>query len=356
MTIFETRRGLVRTFALAGAAIAFATAVGPAEAGPDAALVEAAEKEAQLVVYGDLFTVQILVKSFNAKYPKIRVTTATGDAWQIYNRFISENQAGRPVMDVFWQAEDTIITASQAGTLAELNFSEKDQLLDMALPVKGNNYFRANGQLNVLAWNRQSLGSAPTPKDWTDFVDPNPAWDGLIATTNPASSSATFAMMASLYQHYGPEKGGDILKGLRKAKTELVASMGVMTTKLQTGERPLDFFTNTNAAAGLIRQGVPVEIRVAASGAVAQFNAVAISKVAPHPNAARLFVEHGLGKEAQTDLMKASAYPVRKDVATPEGLPKLTEVKLLKLDLAEALRTRDDILKWWQASTGFNIR
>lgn len=128
------------------------------------------------------------------------------------------------------------------------------------------------------------------------------------------------------------------------------------TTLLGLAIASLDFFTNTNAAAGLIRQGVPVEIRVPASGAVAQFNAVAISKAAPHPNAARLFVEHALGKDAQKDLSDNTAYPVRKDVPPPGGLPLLTEVKLLTLDLSKAPKQREDILKWWQASTGFNIR
>lgn len=349
------RRGLLAGIGLAATALALAGGASSAVAAADPALVAAAEKEGQLVIYGDLFTVQIMVKGFNAVYPKIKVTTATGDAWQILNRFIAENQAGRPVMDVFWQAEDTIITADEGGSLAPIDFSEKASLLPSAVPAKGN-YFRGNGQLCLFAWHRDQLGKSPAPKDWTDYIDPPAAWKGLVATTNPASSSATFASIAGIYQHFGPEKGGDILKGLRKIETELVASMGVMTTKLQTGERPIDFFTNSNATSGLIRQGVPIEVKIPDSGAVPQFNAVAISKVAPHPNAAKLFVEYALGKQAQTELLNVSAYPVRKDLASPAGLPSLEEVKQLKLDLAQALKDRDAILKWWSASTGFNIR
>ncbi|TQI73984.1 ABC-type Fe3+ transport system substrate-binding protein [Bosea sp. AK1] len=348
------RRTLLRTAAMSSAALALAGRGAVAQTS-DAALVEAAEKEGQLVIYGDLFTVQIMVKSFNAAYPKIKVTTATGDAWQILNRFISENQAGRPVMDVFWQAEDTIITADGAGMLGPINFGDKASLLSSAIPAAGN-YFRGNGQLCLFAWHKDQIGKNPTPRDWTDYIEPPAAWDGLVATTNPASSSATFAVIAALYQHYGQDKGGAILKGLRKINTELVASMGVLTTKLQTGERPIDFFTNSNATAGLLGQGVPVAVKIPESGAVAQFNAVAVSKMAPHPNAAKLFVEHALGKQAQTDLLQAKAYSVRKDLASPDGLPSLEEAKQLKLDLVQALKDRDAILKWWSASTGFNIR
>jgi ABC-type Fe3+ transport system substrate-binding protein len=354
MTYKIDRRTLLWAATASSAALALGGLGSPVRAA-DSALVAAAEKEGQLVIYGDLFTVQIMVKSFNAAYPKIKVTTATGDAWQILNRFISENQAGRPVMDVFWQAEDTIITADDAGMLGPIEFGEKASLLTSAIPAKGN-YFRGNGQLCLFAWHKDQIGKNPTPKDWTDYIDPPAAWDGLVATTNPASSSATFAVIAALYQHYGQGKGGAILKGLRKINTELVASMGVMTTKLQTGERPIDFFTNSNATSGLIAQGVPVAVQIPDSGAVAQFNAVAVSKMAPHPHAAKLFVEHALGKQAQTDLLNAGAYSIRKDLASPAGLPSLEEVKQLKLDLAQALKDRDAILKWWSASTGFNIR
>jgi hypothetical protein len=45
-----------------------------------------------------------------------------------------------------------------------------------------------------------------------------PHGTALIATTNPASSSATFAVIASLYQAYGPEKGGRHPEGFAQGK------------------------------------------------------------------------------------------------------------------------------------------
>lgn len=321
----------------------------------DAALVAAAEQEGQVVVYGDSFTMPLITKSFNAKYPKIKTTTAIGDAWQIYNRFIAENSSGRPLMDALYQAEDTIITARNAGQLAEFKSGEEAKLSKLGVP-KGGYYYRGNGNMLVFAWNREAMGKLPVPKDWTDYLNPPAAWEGLIATTNPGSSSATFAAVSAIYQKYGPEKGGDILKGLRKAKAELNSGMGVMLTKLQTGERPLDFFNTTSAVAVILNQGAPIQIMVPESGAVPQFNAIAISKTAPHPNAARLFAEHILSEEMQTVLAEAGVYALREGVATPKNLPSLSQIKLLDLDLDQALRDRETILNWWAASTGFSYR
>jgi len=100
MGIENSRRNVLHNFAVAGVLSALAgLPTAQLARAADAALVAAAEKEGQLVVYGDPFTVPLLIKAFGAKYPKIKVTSATGDAWQIYNRFVAENAAGKPLLD-----------------------------------------------------------------------------------------------------------------------------------------------------------------------------------------------------------------------------------------------------------------
>jgi len=354
MDTINSRR---RLMALAAAALTLSillASVRTAVAADDA-LITAAETEAELAVYGDPFVVPLLLKKFSVKYPKVRVTSATGDGWQIYNRFVSENNSGRPLMDVMYQAEDTVITAQQAGFLAEFKTTESANLSKLAMP-DGRSYVRGNGNLILFAFNRDALGTVAKPADWIDFANPPAEWEGLIATTNPASSSATFAAIASIYQTFGPEKGGEILRGLRKAKAELNPSMGVMATKLQTGERPLDFFNITTAVSGVLAKGAPVDLVVPASGAVAQFNAIGINKNAPHPNAARLLAEFALSQEMQTAFAEAGVYPMRAGITSPKGLPDLSSTKLMDLDLAARLKEREAILNWWSENTGFKYR
>ncbi|AOO84893.1 transcriptional initiation protein Tat (plasmid) [Bosea vaviloviae] len=356
MTSTKTRRGVLHGLATATAlALLAALPVTQSARAADAALIAAAEKEGQIVVYGDPFTVPLLLKAFSAKYPKIKVTSATGDGWQIYNRFVAENAANRPLMDVMYQAEDTVITAKTSGYLANFTSSEAGSLTKLGLPA-GGGYVRGNGNLIMFAYNHEAMAKKPLPKDWTDYINPPAEWEGLGAMSNPGSSSATFATVAALYQTFGAEKGGAILKGFRSAKGELNPSMGVMATKLQTGERPLDFFNITTAVSGIIAKGAPVTMAVPASGGVAQFNAIGISAKAPNPNAARLLADFALTAEMQTVFSEAGVYPVRTGVASPKGLPVLTEVKLMDLDLEKALKDRETILNWWATSTGFSYR
>jgi iron(III) transport system substrate-binding protein len=65
---------------------------------------------------------------------------------------------------------------------------------------------------------------------------------------------------------------------------------------------------------------------------------IAILKAAPHPNAAKLFIDFTLSREGNTLLAHDifSVYSYRKDVPPPEGQRPLAETKpLLPKDMAD---------------------
>ena len=333
--------------------LAAALVAGRAALAAEADYVAAAEKEGQVVVFGDLNAVPALAAGFQAKYPKVKVVTTSGDAWQLLTRFMNERAAGRAVLDVFFLAEDVVTTADNAGALAAFRPDALKAFPPSSLPSKNGTFALGNIGVMMLAWNRDAIGKRPLPKDWLDFANPPREWDGMIAVSNPASSSATFAVFAALYQNYGPEKGGSILQGLKKANAEPTASIGVQNTKVQTGERPLAFFMNSSTIGILKAQGTPIDFAVPASGAIAQSNAVALTVNAPHPNAAKLFIEYALGEEGQNLLVQKNLYPARGGLPPPPGMPPFATIKFLPFDLGRALKEREQILAWFQTQTGF---
>jgi ABC-type Fe3+ transport system substrate-binding protein len=338
---------------LTAVALAFGLTVSGSAYAAEADHVAAAEKEGQVVVYGDLNALPAIAAGFQAKYPKVKVVTASGDAWQMYNRFLAEKQAGRPLLDVFFLAEDIVTMADQGGHLAVFQADASKGWPKSVVPTANGTFVLGNIGVMMLAWNRDAMGKRTLPKDWTDFAAPPKDWQGLIAVSNPASSAATFAVFGALYQNYGPDKGATILQGLKKIDAEPTASIGVQNTKVQTGERPLAFFMNSSTIATLRAQGTPIDFAVPASGAVAQSNAVAITANAPHPGAARLFVEYALGAEGQGLLAKRSLYAARPGMPAPSGLPAFNEIKFMPFDLGKALKEREQILAWWKNQTGF---
>ena len=336
----------------AAAVVSTWLAATPARAA-EADYLAGAEKEGQVVVYGDLNALPALAQGFQSKYPRVKIVTATGDAWQMLTRFMNEKASGRPVLDAFYLAEDVVATADAGGNLAAFRPDAAKNFPTAVAPSPRGTYVLGNIGVMMLAWNRDAIGTRPLPKDWTAFADPPKAWDGLIAVSNPSSSSATFAVNAALYQSYGADKAGTILQGLKRANAELTASIGVQNTKVQTGERPLAFFMNSATIATLRGQGTPIDFVVPTSGAIAQSNAVAITSSAPHPEAARLFVEYALGEEGQKLLLQKNLYPARPGLPPPTGMPAFTSIKFMPFDLPKALKEREQILTWWKTQTGF---
>jgi iron(III) transport system substrate-binding protein len=75
----------------------------------------------------------------------------------------------------------------------------------------------------------------------------------------------------------------------------------------------------------------------------------AIIANAPHPNAARLFLDFTVSKEAQALIVeKFGRRSVRKDVGSPAGLPPLDKIKAIPYDLQYAADNRTQILKRFQ--------
>ena len=75
----------------------------------------------------------------------------------------------------------------------------------------------------------------------------------------------------------------------------------------------------------------------------------AIIRNAPHPNAARLFADFTVSKEFQQVLVEQfGRRSVRKDVASPAGLPTLEQIKTIKYDMEYAATGRNQILKQFQ--------
>ena len=76
-----------------------------------------------------------------------------------------------------------------------------------------------------------------------------------------------------------------------------------------------------------------------------------ISSAAPHPNAAKLFLEFLLSKEIQTlAVEKGTLYPVIKGVDTPAGFPKPEGIKIMPVDIYKAEKNKEQIKdKFWES-------
>jgi iron(III) transport system substrate-binding protein len=102
-----------------------------------------------------------------------------------------------------------------------------------------------------------------------------------------------------------------------------------------------------------VAKGAPLDFIVPRSGTIALPFTVAELADAPHPNAARLYVDFMLS-DAQAIIEHANEYALRVGAKPPAGMPDLHDVKILPYDIAAALRDQTKLIAWWQQVTGIH--
>lgn len=332
--------------ALAGAVLALS---GSTVRAADAALVAAAEKEGQLVVYGgDISETPHQIKRFMEVYPKIKATFITAGGWQLYNRYMSEHSAGQAVADAFTNVEDTLLTLDAGGHLAEFRPEAANNL---PADIQVGNSVRTKLGYAALVFNTEQMKGLPVPDDWTSFAAPPKSWEDRIAYVDPRGSSVAFMVLAALNQNYGEEKTRQIYQGLRSMRSEVSMNTPGSVGKLVSGERPLMMYILTNHLGDALRKGAPLDFKIPASGAIPFYFSAGVLKNARHPSAARLYVEYLLS-EGQDVIISRGEYALRNGAPAPTGLPPLDKVKLMPLDLKKALAEQKKLIAWWQDVTG----
>jgi iron(III) transport system substrate-binding protein len=152
-----------------------------------------------------------------------------------------------------------------------------------------------------------------------------------------------FEWYANLRKIWGAEKAQKFLEGLRAQEIRLVQGRSLLTNLLSGGEVAIlvnNFLQNVIEAK---RKGSPVEF-LALDPVISAAGLVGINKAAPHPNAARLFIDFVLSKEGQELIVKTDRSSVRKDV-TGNPLDLIKNVRVVPSDLSlgkDYIRIRDE--------------
>jgi iron(III) transport system substrate-binding protein len=317
----------------------------------DAQLLAAANNEGSITLYAcDPPQTPLYVGRFKELYPKIQVNTYVAGCWQIYNRHASERQANRQAADVFFATEDVMTRMDAEHLVAPYRSPELVNFAPAATPA-GKDYVIVKTLIYGMASNREFTKGIPLPKDWLDYLNPPAAWQDRVSYYDPRTSSAAFSLLAALYQNFGPDKTGAIYKGLVSVHAALAPTTPAGLSKLLSGEQPIMFYVMNNHYSGVAAKGAPVDFRIAASGTPALNFGIATTEGAPHPNAAKLFVDFMMS-DAQQMIQKNNEYSLRTDIRPPEGMPAFSELKVMPLDIDRALGEQQKLLEWWQQVTG----
>ena len=283
-----------------------------------AELIAKAKQEGKVVYYTDLIVDQIvrpLVAGFEAKYG-VKVEYARADSQANLLKLMGEHKAGSMQADVF-------ATTSGLKPLLEVNAVMKTQLEGAkALPPEfkdPNGYWvAANYYVMTPAVNTDLVPEKDRPKTFEDLLDKKWA-DKIVWKQNDTSGGPGF--IGHVLSVMGEEKGMAYLRKLREQRIKSVgASARAVLDQVIAGEYPLVLQIFNHHSALSAKKGAPSQW-LKLEPVMVQTELHAITAAAPHPNAAKLFLEYMISKEGQLIFQKADYFPTRSDV--PASMPEL---------------------------------
>jgi iron(III) transport system substrate-binding protein len=281
-------------------------------------MLRAAELEAQLTLYGCCYEYDRVTEGFKKKYPKIKLATVLGSGNQLATRILAERRGEKYIPDVISAGANTLHDALYKAHLLEpiKPVLILPEVLDRTKWYEGEHRyidpekryifaFVANSQSGQVIYNAKQVNPAEFKSYW-DLV--NPKWTAKMASLDPT----TFGMGATLqFFYFNPDLGAPFLKKLYgEVQVTISRDARQMTDWVAAGKFALCIRCNAGSEVGkAVQQKLPIgyldtEDWKEGGSSSAAGGTLGIPSRAPHPNAAKVFVNWLLSREGQTALQK----------------------------------------------------
>ncbi len=165
------------------------------------------------------------------------------------------------------------------------------------------------------------------PTSYADLLKPE--YKNQIAIFDPRKAAvALYAVLGAAYANGGDEKniqpGIDFFAKLQKMGN--LSAVDATPANLQSGEAPIQIIWDYTALADrdtLAKDNVTVQVVIPSDGAAAGVYVAIINASAPHPEAARAFVDYSFSDEGMIDRARGYAHPLRNVTLPPDVAAKL---------------------------------
>ena len=201
----------------------------------------------------------------------------------------------------------------------------------------------------VLAFEVNTKVVKNVPQDWSDLLKPEYKAQVALAGDPTASNQAISGVWAAGIANGGSldnaAPGLDFFKQLND-KGNFVPIIA-KTANVASGDSPIRIAWTYNALADKdsLKGNPPIEVVVPKSGRFGGMYVQAISAYAPHPNAAKLWMEYLYSDEGQNIWLKGYCNPIRYDDLVAKGTVDKTAQAALPDTKGALLPTLDQITK-----------
>ena len=341
-----SRRDVIKRSAALGVTLFAAPlrAAAPEPAAITREMIEAAKKEAKVVLYSpmDLPVGEKLGRAFEAAYPDIQVQIERAGSERLFQRIEQEFASGIHAADVVNSADAShFIPWKRNGWLAPFVPEDVARYFPEGYRDPDGMFATTRIWLSSIAYNTRLVKPEDAPNSFADLLDPK--WAGKMVKGHPAYSGTIMTTTFQLVR----ELGWDYFEKLSKQRVMQVQSSTDPPKKLALGERAVMADGNEYNAMLLKESGQPVEPVYPAEGTPTISGPTGIFASAPHPNAARLFQAWLHTRQTQQFFTDFTAqYSAHPQVQAKPGRRRIADIKLMREDpagvekMAEEIKTR----------------
>ncbi|MCC7107003.1 MAG: extracellular solute-binding protein [Chloroflexi bacterium] len=310
-------------------------------------LVEVAKKEGAVVGIGNTIqmdeTKKAIGKAFRARYglpDSFKVDLLEKGLADVYKQIQEEMAAGKLTIDVpyfntvAWfkgMASDKKLLAFDAPEYAGYSKSESKPGF-----VNRPYYVSDLSILASIVWNKDVIRDSFS--SWFDVL--RPQYKGKISIVSARTGTSVALVFKAMKE--SPDIGVKLFQELAKLEPTTIAKTDVVVEKVISGEYPLSLFPSSRPYGFSKLQGVKNLGQVYPKEGVAALAVPwAILADAPHPNAAKLFVNFMRSQEGQQLLADYEGrVSGRPDIKSPDPnmVPSIESIKVLPLDEANVTK------------------
>jgi iron(III) transport system substrate-binding protein len=281
--------------------------------------LKAAEQEGQVVLYslseiGDA----IANTGFQKKFPRIKISVVTARGGEHVSRVMAERRAGKFLADIGNLGNTSPYTLYQSKTLEPIASSfilpevgdeskwwqGKQQFID---PENRYILVYVGAPLFLVGYNTKLVDPGGFKSYW-DLLDPK--WKGKIVAFDPKAGG--FAATRDRFFYHNPELGPTFLRRLfSEMALTLYARFPQGEDWLAAGKYSICLCRHQSISEAKT-QGLPVDLMDPSSfkegtGVESRAKTLVLMNRAPHPNAAKVFLNWFLSREGQSDFQKIGA-------------------------------------------------
>ncbi|MBO0867356.1 MAG: extracellular solute-binding protein [Micromonosporaceae bacterium] len=258
-------------------------------------LYQAAQKEGTAVLYtpSQESEVQALQAAWKKQFPKVTLSVTAGSTDEILQRALVEGRSRKTKCDGYQGSMAELTSLKSAGLLETYRPAQEENsdptMVDTTQP------WSVDFELAfIVAYNKNKVPDPSVlPKTFDGFTDPQ--WKGNIAMDLDATEFVT-----GLIANMGLDKATALLKGFRSNGVKLIAGSSTRTEQLADGQFAVQLDGYAHTIVKYVKKGSPIGVpQPQLQPVTSVLGLMAVTKGAPHPNAARLITEFALTADAQ---------------------------------------------------------